>query len=98
VWKEKPRAEGDEAMASRVLSLVDDAHAPAADLAEDAVMGDRLTHGLGRRGHWVEMLGGRKGEVNRRRAVRWDFADESKMKTWVGCRAETNHPEGFSEC
>jgi hypothetical protein len=49
------------------LPPVDDAHARAVDLAEDSVMGDRLTHGLGRRGHWVDMLGERKGEVNRRR-------------------------------
>jgi len=27
-------------------------------------MGDRLPDGLGRRGHWVDMLGGYKGEVN----------------------------------
>jgi hypothetical protein len=27
-------------------------------------MGDRLPDGLGGRGHWVDMLGGYKGEVN----------------------------------
>ena len=27
-------------------------------------MGDRLTDGLGRRGHWVDMLGGGEGQVN----------------------------------
>ena len=32
-------------------------HATAANLAEDAVMGDRLPDGLGGRGHWVDMLG-----------------------------------------
>jgi hypothetical protein len=36
----------------------------AADPAEDAVMGDRLTHGFGGNRHWVEMLGGSEGEVN----------------------------------
>jgi hypothetical protein len=34
-----------------VLRLVHDAHAPAADLADDSVMGNRLTNGLGRCGH-----------------------------------------------
>jgi hypothetical protein len=34
-----------------VFRLVDYAHAPAADPAEDAVMGNRLPHGLGRSGH-----------------------------------------------
>jgi hypothetical protein len=47
-----------------VFRLVHHAHAPAADPAEDSVMGNRLTHGLGRRGHWLDMLGGSKGEVN----------------------------------
>jgi hypothetical protein len=27
-------------------------------------MGDRLTYGLRRRGHWLDMLGGGKGQVN----------------------------------
>jgi hypothetical protein len=26
-------------------------------------MGNRLTHGLGGRGHWLDMLGGDEGEV-----------------------------------
>jgi hypothetical protein len=30
-------------------------------------MGDRLTHGLGGRGHWLDMLGGDEGKVN----VQW---------------------------
>jgi hypothetical protein len=37
---------------------------PTADLAEDAVMGNRLTHGLGRRGHWLDMLGVREEKIN----------------------------------
>jgi hypothetical protein len=38
------------------------AHAPAADPAEDAVMGHRLTHGLGGRGHWSgHVRWGRRG-------------------------------------
>jgi hypothetical protein len=28
-------------------------------------MGDRLPDGLGGREHWIDMLGGEKGEVNR---------------------------------
>ena len=39
-------------------------HAPATDLAEDAVMGNRLPYGWGRHGHWLDMLGGDEGEVN----------------------------------
>ena len=30
----------------------------AADLADDEVMGDRLTFGLGGRGHWVDIRWG----------------------------------------
>jgi hypothetical protein len=37
-----------------VFRLVYNAHATAADLAEDAVMGNRLPYGLGGRGHWRE--------------------------------------------
>ena len=39
-------------------------HAPTPDLAEDAVMRNSLPNGLGGRGHWLDMLGGGKGEVN----------------------------------
>jgi len=46
------------------LGLIYDAHAPAADLGEYAVMGNRLPHGLGGRSHSVDMLGGDKGKVN----------------------------------
>ena len=52
----------DVATKLEVFSLVDDTHAAAADPAEDAVMGNRLTHGLGGRGHWLDMLGGGEGE------------------------------------
>jgi hypothetical protein len=41
-----------------VFRLIHHAHASAADPAEDAVMGNRLPHGLGRRGHWLEWYGG----------------------------------------
>ena len=53
--------QGDVATELQVFRLVHHAHAPAADLAEDAVMGNRLPHGLGGRGHWVDMLGWVKG-------------------------------------
>ena len=43
--------EGDEAMQPRVLSLVDDSHPAAAELLEDAVVGDGLAD------HCAEMLG-----------------------------------------
>jgi hypothetical protein len=41
----------------QVFCLVHHAHAPTADLAEYAVMRNRLPHGLGGRGHWLDMLG-----------------------------------------
>ena len=43
--------QGDMATELEVFRLVHHTHAPATDLAEDAVMGDRLTNGLGWRGH-----------------------------------------------
>jgi hypothetical protein len=49
--------QGDMATELEVFSLVDHTHAPAADLAEDAVMGNRLPHGLGRSGHCRECYG-----------------------------------------
>ncbi len=45
-----------------IFGLVDDTHASSADLVEDAVMGDRLSHGLRGRGHWLDMLGSRGGK------------------------------------
>ncbi len=53
--------QGDVATELQVFRLIHQTHAPTADLAEDAVMGNRLPHGLGRSGHWVDMLGGGKG-------------------------------------
>ena len=49
--------QGDVATELQVFCLVHHAHAPTADLAEDAVMRNRLPHGLGGRGHWEDMLG-----------------------------------------
>ena len=54
--------QGDVATELEVFRLVDHAHSAAADFAEDAVMGNRLAHGLGGRGHCVHMLGGDEGE------------------------------------
>jgi len=45
-----------------VFGLVGDAHAPAANPAEYAVVGNRLPHGFGVSGHWVDMLGGGQGD------------------------------------
>ena len=61
--------QSDVAAELKVLRLVHDTHAPAADPAEDAVMGNRLTDGLGGRGHWLDMLGGSKGGGQRRVAL-----------------------------
>jgi hypothetical protein len=47
----------DVATEFQVFRLVHYTHAPATDPAEDAVMRNRLPHGLGERGHWVVMLG-----------------------------------------
>jgi len=54
-----------------VFRLIHDTHTPAADLAENAVMGNRLPYGLGGRGHCVDMVGGDKGKVNRRAALQF---------------------------
>jgi hypothetical protein len=56
--------QGDVSAELEVFRLVHDTHAPAANLIYDAVMGNRLTHGLGWRGHWLDMLGGSAGKVN----------------------------------
>lgn len=48
----------------QVFRFIDHAHSPAADPAEDAVVGHGLSHGLGGRGHWIDMLGVGDGKVN----------------------------------
>jgi hypothetical protein len=45
--------QGDMATELEVFRLIDHTHAAAPDLAEDAVMGNRLPYGLGGRGHWL---------------------------------------------
>src|ERR1700694_2197446 len=54
--------QGNMATELEVCRLVHNTHAATADLAVDAVMGNRLTHGLGWRGHWLDMLGVRRWE------------------------------------
>src|SRR5208283_4497713 len=44
----------DEATEFDVLSLVDDTHSPTAELFDDSVVRDRLTHEFGRCAHWRE--------------------------------------------
>ena len=41
----------------QVFRLINNAHAPTPDLAEDAVMGNCLPHELGRSSHWREWYG-----------------------------------------
>jgi hypothetical protein len=52
------KLQGDVATELQVFSFVDHTHAPTADFAQDAVMGNRLPHGFGRSGHYLDMLGG----------------------------------------
>jgi hypothetical protein len=61
--------QGDVAAELQVFRFVHQAHAPAADPAEDAIVGNRLPYGLGGRGHWLNMLGGGEGQVNARRIL-----------------------------
>ena len=56
--------QGDVAAEFEVFRFIDHAHSAAADLAEDAVVGHCLPHGLGGRGHWLDMLGVGDGKVN----------------------------------
>jgi hypothetical protein len=49
-----------------VLSLIDDAHPAAAELLDNAVVGNGLAHELGRSSHWLGMLSGHKGQGQRR--------------------------------
>jgi hypothetical protein len=41
----------------QVFRLVNHTHAPAPDLAQDAVMGDRFAYRLRRSSHWQEWYG-----------------------------------------
>jgi len=61
--------QGHMATELEVFRLIHHAHAPTADFAEYAVVGNRLPHGLGRRGHWLAMLGGTEGKVKPSRGV-----------------------------
>ena len=58
--------EHDQAPKLGVLGLVNHTHPAAADPAQNAVMGNCLPHGLGGRGHWLDMLGGDEREVKPR--------------------------------
>jgi hypothetical protein len=58
--------QGDVAAELQVFRLIDHTHTPAADPAENAVMGNRLPHGLGRSSHLLDMLGGGNSEVKQR--------------------------------
>jgi hypothetical protein len=54
----------DVATELQVFRFVDHTHPTAANLAEDAVMGNRLSRGLGRSDHWAGMLRGSRPEFN----------------------------------
>ena len=45
--------QSDVATELEVFRLINHTHPPAADPAQDAVMGNCLSHGLGGRGHWL---------------------------------------------
>src|SRR5450432_875376 len=51
------KLQGHVATEFEVFGFIDHTHAPTTDPAENAVMGNRLTHRLGGCGHWVVMLG-----------------------------------------
>jgi hypothetical protein len=72
------KLQGDMATELEVFRLVHDAHATAADLAEDAVKGDRLTYGLGGRGHWLDIFGAvlSKGQLQGGSALFAIFVDK----------------------
>jgi hypothetical protein len=57
--------QGDVATEFEIFRLIHHTHAAAANSAEDAVMGNRLARGLVGRGHWLDMLGGDAGKVNK---------------------------------
>ena len=57
--------QGDVATEFQVFGFKNYPHTATADLAVDAVMRNRLPHGLGRSGHSLDMLGGRNSGVNR---------------------------------
>ena len=61
VWK---KFEGDVAAELQIFGFVDHSHAAAADFSKDAVMGNRLPHGLGGDCHWIDMLGVSRWKVN----------------------------------
>jgi hypothetical protein len=48
----------------QVFRLIDYSHSPATNLAEDAVMGNRLPHGFRGNGHWPECQVEWSAEVN----------------------------------
>ncbi len=54
--------QGDVATELEVFRFIHNTHAPAADPAEDAVMRNRLTHGLGGRGHRLGHVRGERGQ------------------------------------
>ena len=56
--------QGDMATQLQVFGFVYDTHASAADSAKNAVMGNRLPHGLGRGSHCVGMVGLEMRRVN----------------------------------
>src|ERR1700730_14730526 len=63
--------QGHKTMESGVLSLVDDTHATAAQLLDDAVMRDGLAdQSVGSRACWERMLVGGRRQVNQKLALR----------------------------
>jgi hypothetical protein len=58
------KLQGNVATQLKVFGFIDHTHAAAPNFAEDAVMGNRLTNGLGWSGHLAGMVRGRRVGVN----------------------------------
>src|SRR5208282_2444927 len=82
--------QSDVATELEVFGLIDHTHSAPADFAEDAVMGNRLPHGLGRRGHLGGMLRGAWRGVNPRFWCKLFFSYRLAATSSVICEAASS--------